>query len=128
MTYQGGKRTIYAINASGGALVSIPSTAGSRKVIIVECAPGADSFTGGNFNPTGLNYSLPNDGFVAVFPLLPAAELVLDNPLAQGMGGGQFQGGPAQQDPAGRTIAAAIYAKLVSATATTTQVLCIEYP
>jgi hypothetical protein len=125
-TFSGGKRTIYAVNGSGGAAVQIPATAGSRKVTIQECAPGGGSFTGGNYAPQGLNYTRPDDNFTAVFPLLPSATLVLQNTTAQGIGAGAFQGGPAQTDPAGRSIAARIHCTLISATATATQVLVIE--
>lgn len=124
------KRTIYNINAAGGALVSIPSTAGSRKVVIVECPPenppAASSWNGANFAPQGLNYTVPDDNFVQVFPILPADSLVFESPLAQGIGAGALQGGPAQTDPAGRTIAARVYCKLVSA-ALATQVLVLEH-
>jgi len=126
-TFSAGKRTIYAINGSGGALVSIPATAGSRRVEIVECAPGGGLYTGGNFAPQGLNYTRPDDGFVTILPLLPAATLVLDDVRATGKGAGVFQGGPAQTDPAGNTVAARIHCKLISATATSTQVLVIEF-
>lgn len=130
-TFAGGKRTIYQINASGGALVSIVATAGSRKVVIQECPPedppGASTYNGANFAPQGSQYTLPDDGFVQIFPLLPDDQLVFENHIAQGRGAGSFQGGPAQTDPGGRTIPARIYCKLISATATATQVLVIEY-
>lgn len=129
-TYAAGKRTIYLINASGGALVSIVATAGSRRVVIQECPPenppAASTWNNANFNPQGLNYTMPDDAFVQQFPVLPGDQLVFDNPIAQGRGAGSLQGGPAQTDPAGRTIAARIYCKLVSALAAT-QVEVIEY-
>lgn len=129
-TFAAGKRTIYPINASGGALVSIAATAGSRKVVIAECPPenppDAATWNNANFNAQGLNYTMPDDGFVQQFPVLPGDQLVFDNPVAQGRGSGSLQGGPAQTDPAGRTIAARIYCKLVSANLAT-QVLVIEY-
>jgi hypothetical protein len=121
------KRTIYAINAAGGAIVAIPATAASRKVVITECPPGGGTFNDANFAPQGLNYQLPNDGFVTIYPLLPADSLVLGNLIAEGKGAGPLQGYPAQQDPGGRTIPAFIYAKIISATATATQVMVLEY-
>lgn len=131
MSYPAGKRSIIPINGSGGAFVSVTATAGARRLVIQECAPenppDGSNYDGTNFNPQGLNYTRPDDAFTQVFPLLPDDQLVFDNPVAQGHGAGALQGGPAQQDPAGRTIAATIYCKMKSATATATQVLLIEY-
>lgn len=121
------KRTIYAINAAGGAVVAIPATASTRKVVIRECPPGAGGFNDQNFAPQGINYQLPNDGFVTVYPLLPADSLEFGNLIAEGKGAGPLQGYAAQQDPGGRTIPAFIYCKMISATATATQVLVLEY-
>lgn len=120
------QRRVININAAGGALVLVAATAGSRKVVIQECPPAAGVWNGANWNAQGLNYTLPDDAFVTIYPLLPDDPLVFDNPIAQGAGGGSLQGGPAQSDPAGRTIAARVYCKLVSA-ALATQVLVIEY-
>lgn len=130
-TFSSGKRTIYPVNGSGGAYVPIPCTASSRKVVIQECPPenppDGSNWNGANFAPQGLNFTRPDDGFVQVFPLLPDDPLILEHPLAAGKAGGSLQGTPQQQDPAGRTIPATIYCKLISATATATQVEVIEY-
>jgi len=128
-----GQRRIVPINGSGGAAVTISATCSSRKVVIQECAPenppDGSSFTGGNFNPQGINYTLPNSNAPAqVYPLLPADQLVFDNPWAQGHCAGVLQGVAAQTNPGGQTIPATIYCTMISATATATQVLVIEYP
>lgn len=120
------KTTIYAVNGSGGAYVAIPSTAGSRRVTIVECPPAGGSFNDTNFAPQGLNYKLPRDGFVQVYPNLPGQAIVLGDSIAWGKGAGALLGGPAQTDPGGRTIPATTYIELISATVTGTQVAVTE--
>lgn len=121
------KRTTYAVNAAGGALVSVLGTAGARKVVIMEIPPDGGNYNGANFAAQGLNFTLPDDGFVHIFPLTPGDQIILGDIVAEGRGAGSLQGGPAQQDPAGRTVPARIHAKLISATATATMVEVLEY-
>ena len=113
-----------AVAASGGALKLIAATKFARYVEISECAPGGTAFTGGNFSPQGLVYYLPDDGYVQGYPLLPGATLALgDNNYPQQRG----LGVPPMTDAAGNSIAGTPYCKVVSATATTSQIQLKEW-
>lgn len=124
-------RNIYAVNASGGAAVSLPLTVnGAKYVEVVECPPNGGNFTGGNYAPQGLNYNLPDDGYVATYGVLPGATLtfgssdVMANPgHGQGLG---FRSRPDVGNP-GVNIAGKIYCKVTSATATTSYVQVSEW-
>jgi hypothetical protein len=119
------KRTVIAINGSGGAFVNIPATCFARYVEITECPPTGGAFTGGNYAPQGINFTSPDDGFVAVDGLVAGDVLPLgskDQPRDRAVGT------PGWTDPAGAVIAPTIYAKMRSATVTGTQVEVREYP
>ena len=62
------KRTVVAINASGGALVLISASKFAKYVEITECPPEGTSDT---YAPQGLIVTLPDDGYVAQFGLPP---------------------------------------------------------
>jgi hypothetical protein len=79
---------LIALNAAGGAQVSVLATRWTRRVEIIE-----DEAT----TPQGLIYQVPDDAFVGTYQVGPATEpLILENPTAQGRGAGPIQGAPAQ--------------------------------
>jgi hypothetical protein len=114
------KRTIVTLNASGGALVLISASKSAKYVEITECPP-EDSVT---FNPQGIIYTLPDDGYVYQYPLAPG--------LIWSGGDASYRGKlgfamPAMNDPAGNTIPATPYMKAISGTGTATQVMVTEW-
>lgn len=116
--------TVYAVNGSGGAYVSIPCTIHCRKMKITECPPGAYT---GTFTAQGLNLERIEDAYVAVIPVIPGESHVIGNDLAESVGAGNLIGYPAQKDVYGNTIAATIPVKVRSATGTATAVKVLEY-
>lgn len=121
------KRTVIAINGSGGAFVLVTPTSMARYCEIVECAPNGGTFNGANYLPQGLNYTNGDDGYVAEFGLLPGAILQIGDlsyrrDRAIGIPSGM-------KDPAGQSISAPVNSsyKLRSATATATQILLSEW-
>lgn len=60
---------VIAINAAGGALVTISASIFAGYVEIEECPPGGGAFVGSNYAPQGLNYSLPDDNYTLVYGL-----------------------------------------------------------
>jgi hypothetical protein len=118
------KERVIAINGSAGALVLISCSKFCRYVEISECAPGGGSFTGGNFNPQGINYNLPDDGYVATYALLPGATLSFGD---QSWHRDQQFGVPPMTDPAGNSIVGTPILKAISAQAGTTQLLVREW-
>ena len=62
------KRTVVAINASGGALVLISASKFAKYVEITECPPEGTSDT---YAPQGLIVTLPDDGYFTQFGLPP---------------------------------------------------------
>jgi hypothetical protein len=123
------KRTIYAINASGGARVSIPLTVnGCPYVEIVECPPDKDNYTGSNFAPQGLIMTLPDDSFTDQIGVNPAAIISFGNSNAMGRpGGGKGLGFQSRPSPGAANISGTTYCNLVSATAVATQVQVSEW-
>lgn len=124
-------RNIYAVAVSGGAPKQLPLTVnGAKYVEIVECPPNGGAFTGGNYAPQGLNYQLPDDGFVSTYGLLPGQVLSLGSSDAisnPGHGPGLgFRARPDVGNP-GVTIPAKIYCQVTSATNTTTYVQVTEW-
>lgn len=117
------KRTVIALNASGGAYVSIPCSRFARYVEISECPPDGGSFTGGNYAPQGTNFTLPDDGFVHVNALLPGDVMPIGDRNFPRDRGGQ----PGWTDPTGAAVGATIYCKMKSATITATQVQVLEW-
>ena len=121
------KKTIITIPGSAGTPKLIAGTKFARYIEIQECPPGggvATTYTGGNYAPQGMNYTLPDDGFSAQNPLLPGAILALgSNDWKRDRG----YGVPPITDPAGNTIAGTPFGKFLSATVTTTQVELREW-
>ena len=115
------KRTVVAINASGGALVLISASKFAKYVEITECPPEGTSDT---YAPQGLIVTLPDDGYFTQFGLPPG--------LIWSIGDNSWRSkasvaAPAMTDPAGNAIAATPYVKLVSATGTATNVQVTEW-
>lgn len=122
---QNPKQRVIAINAAGGTVVLISSSKFARYVEIVECAPNGATYNGTNFSPTGINYNLPDDGYVATYALLPAQTLPIgDNSWKRDKAVGVPTG---MTDPAGNAIGPQGYVKMISATASATQVLVREW-
>lgn len=114
------KRTLVAINASGGALVLISASKFAKYVEIQECPP-EDSVT---FNPQGLIYTLPDDGYVYEYPLVPGQIWSAGDESYRGKLGFAI---PAMTDPANNSIPATPYMKAISGTGTATQVMVTEW-
>lgn len=121
------KRRVVAINAAGGALVGIKPTIPCRKMEIVECPPGGGSWTGANASFQGLNYTLADDGYLAIIPQLPGDTIRLGDDVSFGAGTGRALGWPVRQDPTGTTITPPDLIRLVSASASATQVEVREW-
>jgi hypothetical protein len=114
------KRTLVAVNASGGALVLISASKFAKYVEIQECPP-EDSVT---YAPQGLIITLPDDGYVYEYPLLPGQIWSGGDDTYRAKLGFAI---PAMTDPANNTIAATPYMKVISATGTATQVMVTEW-
>lgn len=115
------KRTVVAINASGGALVLISASKFAKYVEITECPPTGTSDT---YALQGLIITLPDDGYVTQYGLPPG--------FVWSVGDNSWRSkasvaAPAMTDPAGNAIAATPYVKLVSATGTATNVQITEW-
>lgn len=126
---QNPRRRVVAINASGGALVTIQPTGSCRYMEIQECPPGGGVFDNNvhPYSPQGLNYTKGDDGFVAIIAANPGAIITLgDNSWARDKSLSNFA---TATDPAGNAIPQSPQAqlKLVSATSTATQVEVREY-
>lgn len=118
------KQRVIAVNASGGALVSIPASVLFKRMLITETP---DPNVPATFNPQGIVYQTSRDGFVASFVLLPGEDLVIEDSVLGGSGGGRTISAPAIPMPNGNTRTADVVVKVISATATATQVLVREW-
>jgi hypothetical protein len=119
------KETIIAVPASGGAAVIISATKTARYIEIQECAPSTYNNTGNApFAPQGLVYQKPDDNYVASFPLLPGEIVAIGDNNWRSKASIGWQGAT---DPAGNSIPATPYIKVLSATATATQVRLREW-
>jgi hypothetical protein len=125
------KRTIYPVAAAGGAPTIIPITVnGAHYVEIAECPPKANAFNGANYAPQGLNYTLPDDGFLTPRGLVAGDILPFGNSDAMArQWGGRGLGFAARADNAqpGNTIPATTLCEVISATANATQVEVREW-
>jgi len=129
------KRTVYAVPASPtNAPLLVPITVpGVNYIEIAECPPTgtlAGPPNSNNFQPQGLAYALPDDGFLQYKGLVPGDFIPIgDHDAGSRAGGGRGLGFPARPDPGnpGQFIPARIIAAVVSATATPTQVEVREW-
>jgi hypothetical protein len=115
------KRTVVAINAAGGPLVLISASKFAKYVEITECPPTGTSDT---YAPQGLILTLPDDGYVTQYGLPPGLIWSIGDNSWRSKAG---VAAPAMTDPAGNSIPATAYAKLVSATSTATNVQVTEW-
>lgn len=97
-----------AVNAAGGAQVSLSATLWARKVTIME-----DPVNGA---AAGLAYQLGSENFAVTHQLQAGEVLTLGDTIAHGAGHGPIIGAPAQ---ANLGTAATVYAKLISLGAAT---------
>lgn len=73
-----------AVNAAGGAVVSVLSTICARQARVIE-----DEAT----TPQGLVYNVPDDGFAGVYTLAPSTQpIILGNEVAAGGATGGLAG------------------------------------
>jgi hypothetical protein len=98
------------VNSSVGAFIDVTVSMPCRKVIVEEDP--------NNGAAAGLQYKLPDDGFVAIKKLEVGGQLNLGNSVGQGKGEGPVVGFPAQSS-GGTAIAATVVAKLLSVGAAT---------
>ena len=122
------KKTIVTIPGSASAPVLISASKFCRRYVeIQECPPSGGAvatFTGGNYAPQGLNYTLPDDAYSTNYALIPGSILPLGDNNWKRDGG---YGVPAMTDPAGNTNAATPFGKFISATVTATKVEVREW-
>ena len=130
-TAQVPRRRIVAINGSGGAYVLVQASGPCRYMEIQECPPGGGTFTGSNFAPQGLNYQRGDENYANTYPANPGEILTLGD---QSWHRERMIGLPAgMTDPAGNPIASSTgqseqsSLKIISATATATQVMVKEW-
>ena len=125
------KRRIIAINANNGAFVSIRiSVNGCHYVEISEVPPDAGAFASSPYAPEGLNVTFPDDNFTLEFAYGPGDTITFGNKDAMGHPGqGRGLGFAARVDNLNNftTIPATVLCKLLSATATGTQVMVSEW-
>lgn len=117
------KKRIIALNGSAGAYTLIACSKFCRYVEIQECAP-AIGLTGSDFSPEGVNYTLPDDGFVSIMSVLPGAVLALGD---QSWHRAQLFGVPPITYADGSTVAGTPIGKFISAQSGTTQVEVREW-
>jgi len=118
------KKRIIAVNASGGAPVPISASIPCAYVEIQECPPSGGAYTGANFAAQGINYTLPDDNFTAIYGLAPAAIFNVGDATKKNRQIGMKQ----ITFPDGSTSTATVYGKFTSATAAATQVEVREWP
>jgi hypothetical protein len=114
------KRTLVIVPANNGAAVLISASKFTKYVEIQECPP-EDSVT---YAPQGLIYTLPDDGYVYQYPLVPGQIWSAGDNTYRGKLGFAV---PAMTDPANNAIPATPYLKAISGTATATQVMVTEW-
>jgi hypothetical protein len=124
------KRTYYAINANSGAYVDIPCTISCRKMVISECRKS----DGSAYAPQTLaaKYQQPNGTYPAAPDYsVPGDDIVIGHPAMEGNGMSPLLGLPVQNAANGvgawNYRAADVPIKLLSGTATATQVEVTEY-
>lgn len=118
------RTTLYNINGSGGAFVSIPATMITRRAEIIEDASANAGVA------QGLAYQIDDSQippYTTIYQLTAGEEpLILGEPIPQGKGFGSVIGKPAQNS-GGFTEAATVLCKLRSLTATATIVRVTEF-
>lgn len=114
------KRTLVTINANNGALVLISASKFTKYVEIQECPPENSVALAAQ----GVIYTLPDDGYVYTYPLLPGQIWSGGDTTYRGKLGFAV---PAMTDPANQSIPATPYMKVISGTATATQVMVTEW-
>jgi hypothetical protein len=118
------RTTLYNINGSAGAFVSIPATQITRRVEIIEDGSANAGVA------QGLQYQF-DDGqtppYTTVYAITgPEEPLILGDPVPQGKGYGPVIGKPAQNS-GGYAEAATVLCKLKSLSATATVVRVTEF-
>jgi hypothetical protein len=107
------RTTLYDVNGSAGAWVSIPSTMPARRVEVMEDESDA---------PEGLQFKTPDDNFTSIKTVGAGTEpIILGNTVAHGNNKGALLGLPTQVNRAADT-----YIQLLSKTATATKVRVTE--
>lgn len=121
------RRTIIAVPANNGVPLEIDvHTNGAHYAEISECPPAG--FAATPFAPQGLNYTLPDDGYTQIYPVLPADVIPFGNKDAMGSPGrGRGLGFTARPSPGQPNIPATPLCKVISATATATQIQLLEW-
>lgn len=118
------KRTLIQVPATGGAVVLVSATKTARYVEIQEVPPSNFDNNANPYAPQGLLYQLPDDNFTQSYGLVPGAVLLFgDLNWRSKPSIGQIK----MTDPAGQAIAATPYVKVLSATATATQIELREF-
>jgi hypothetical protein len=111
---------LVALNAAGGAIVTISSSIPARRCEIIE--------DGSIAVPTGLIFTSMKDNFTTTFQVAPQTEpVILGNPTGQGGAIGALLGIPAQNSAGAFNFHTADpLLKATSATAATTKVRVTE--
>lgn len=122
------KIRVIAIAASGGTAVTISASIFCRYMEITECPPSTFDNGAHPYAPQGLVYTRADEtpiAYTTKYGLIPGDTLAFgDKQFARDRAIGQ----PGWTDPAGTANPATPFVKLVSATATTTQVQVSEWP
>jgi hypothetical protein len=115
------KRTIVAINASGGAQKVISASIFCGYAEVTECPPA--TYAGGAFTGQGLLYQRADENYANTYPLTPGQILQVGDAIRKE----HSEGIPGFTYPDGSTRPATPWFKIISATATPTQVMVTEW-
>lgn len=120
------RRTI-AINAAGGAVVLVSASIFCGYAEIQECPPGSEAaggvYTGGNFNPQGLNIQRADENFANTYGLAPGAIW----PIGDAINKSKTEGIPGFTYPDQSVRPPTPWVKVISATAVATQIEVREW-
>lgn len=115
------KRTIIVVNASGGAQVLVSATQFDGYVEITECPPA--TYAGGAFTGQGCLYQRADENYANTYPLVAGAILQFGDAIQKNRGEGVL----AMTMPDGSSRPATPFIKIISATATATNVQLSEW-
>jgi hypothetical protein len=121
---QNPKRRVIAVPATGNTPVLVSVSIIGRYMEVAECPPQNFDNNTNPYNPQGILYQLADENYATTYALLPGSSLSFGD---RNFPRDKARGVPQRTDPAGNTILATPVVKLVSATATATQVEVDEW-